>query len=334
MSDRPGPPSIEVEPDADGQRVDRFLKKRFPKLPHGLVHKLLRNRKITVNRSKVKADSRLSVGDHVELWTDTSAWEETPDDRLDRVRGVRNSDRFRRNFRVVHEDDHLIVLNKPGGLVVHPGPQHHGGDTLLDLLRAHLPEHFRRGSEYRPGFVHRLDRGTSGLIVAAKTRELAKSLEGILCRGEASKTYKALVHGRVRRDSGEIDTAIERTETSKGVSRYRARDADAGTGRSALTRWRVDQRFRGATLLDVEILTGRTHQIRAHFASLDHPLIGDGDYGRREVNRRFRDNWGLSRVFLHAAELEFPSPEYDEILRFRAEMPGDLLRVLDGISET
>jgi len=334
-SPRKGPACLEVDESADGQRLDRFLEHRFAKLPHGLIHKLLRKRDITVNRSRARPDTRLAATDRIELWADLSRWRETPEDRLARVRGVRRSKAFRHGFRVLHEDDSLIVLDKPAGIVVHPGPGHHGGDTLLDLLRAHLPEHFARESEYRPGFVHRLDRGTSGVLVAAKTRDAARSLENAMRRGETRKVYLALVRGRPHPERGEIDLSLQRTTDARGITRHRACDVDSSRDgakvRDALTRYEIERGYPRESLLRVELGTGRTHQIRVHLAGLDHALVGDGDYGSRELNRRFRERWGLARVFLHASELEIPHPRSGEPAVFSSALPVDLRRVLDGL---
>jgi 23S rRNA pseudouridine1911/1915/1917 synthase len=244
---------------------------------------------------------------------------------------------------VLHEDESLIVLDKPAGAVVHPGPEHHGGDTLLDLLRAHLPEAFAKGSEYRPAFVHRLDRGTSGVLAAAKTRAAAHALEGALRRGEARKVYLALVAGVPRRQEGRIDVPLVRATTARGVTRVRALRGAAPGGptpeethpaKAATTRYRVERVFPGhpgAALLSVEISTGRTHQIRVHLSSIGHPVVGDGDYGDKRVNRRFREEWGVTRVLLHSSELELPHPATGTRTRFAAPLPADFRRVLAGL---
>lgn len=228
------------------------------------------------------------------------------------------------------------MLDKPSGIVVHPGPGHHGGDTLLDLLRAHLPDHFARQSEYRPGFVHRLDRGTSGVLVAAKTRDAARSLENAMRLREARKVYLALVRGRPNPERGEIDLSMEKTTDARGITRYRPKDNESSRDdpnvRGALTRYEVERSYRQESLVRVELGTGRTHQIRVHFAGIGHALIGDGDYGSKEHNRGFRDRFGLSRVFLHAAELEIPHPQSGESVQFSSSLPGDLRRVLDELS--
>lgn len=330
-----------VGEESHGLRLDRFLKKHFPRLPHGLVYKLGRRRQITVNRRRAKPATRVQRGDQVEVWEDLSRFALAPDHALRVAEQVRASPSFRRRFRVLHEDDSIVVLDKPGGLVVHPGPHHHRGDTLLDLLRVYLPEAFADGSPFRPAFVHRLDRGTSGVIVAAKTRDRARELERALRQGKARKVYLALAHGRLRGQEGTMTFAIAKTETPSRVTRFHGvpcrgpehrRSAATGPApRSALTRYRVEQRFAKATLLRLEPESGRTHQIRVHLATLGHPVVGDGDYGNKDVNRHYRERFALRRVFLHAAELALPDPRRGT-RTFRAPLPEDLARVLEGLT--
>jgi RluA family pseudouridine synthase len=315
-------------------------------LPHGLIHKLARKRRVTVGRRRTEPACRLERGDRVELWEDLSCYE-LPSDHAERAaERVRSAPSFRRRFRLLHEDESIIVLDKPGGLVVHPGPDHHRGDTLLDLLRAHLPVAFAAGSSFRPAFVHRLDRGTSGIIMAAKTREAARALERALEGGGLRKVYLALVHGRVRRQEGDISLPIRGEQDSSGVTRYRAiaeRASSAGAAaggkrepeqrrtRSALTHYSVERRFRRATLLELEPATGRTHQLRVHLAALGHAIIGDGDYGKKQVNRHYRERFGLRRLFLHAAALELPHPRSGDLMTFRAPLPRELVKVIEGL---
>ncbi len=335
--------TIAVGEREDGRRLDRFLRGRFPKLPSGLVHKLLRKRQLTVNRRRARANTRLTSGDTVEVWTDLSPWAPDADRHLEIAARRRRSADFRRRFRVLLEDEHIIALDKPSGAVVHPGPSHHSGDTLLDLLAAHLPDLFAPDSEYRPAFVHRLDRGTSGVLVAAKTRAAARHLEGAFRRGEVRKTYLALVRRRPNRPRDTLRWPLEKTTTAKGVTRYRAvksaqkDDAEGdATTLSAETRYEVVETFQARTelhssLVRVEIGTGRTHQIRVHLAALGYPLLGDGDYGDKSANRRFRERCDLRRVFLHAAELSFEHPASGETVTLRSPLARDLDRVCDAL---
>ncbi len=323
--------------DDDGSRLDRFVKKRFAKLPIGVVFKLLRKKRITVDRRRAEASDRLRGGQRVEIRDDLSGYTLPSDEPARRAARRRESGHFRKNFRVIFEDDALLVLNKPVGLVVHPGPKHHGGDTLLDLVKAHLPEAFSPDSPYEPGFAHRLDRGTSGVIVVAKTRAAATALEAVFRSHLAKKTYTALVAGRLRKSGGRIEYPIHQERLPSGVYRFVAikgksqRRQLAGKMQAALTHFEVREWLWSATLLDVRTESGRTHQIRAHMASLGHPLVGDGDYGKRETNRRFRESYGFEHIALHAACLELPHPDGGQRMRFEAQLPASLERPLERL---
>lgn len=326
---------IEVAPREAGSRLDRFLRRRYPSLPQGLLHKLARERAVTIGGGRVEPSARLEAGAVVEVCVDLSPYARPPERIFEAARRVRESAGFRRDFRVLYEDDWILVLDKPAGLVLHPGPEHHRGDTLLDLLRAYLPESFARGSPHRPSFAHRLDRGTSGIVVAAKTHEAARALERAFREGAARKVYLALVSGKPHRKEGTIRAPIERTATPSGVTRYRAARAggeETPLAKAASTRYRIERRFPKAALLRVELDSGRTHQIRVHLASLGCPVVGDGEYGDRAVNRSYRLRYGLRRVFLHAAELTIPHPADGKPRTFRAPFPPDLEAVLRALS--
>ncbi|HLU46435.1 MAG TPA: RluA family pseudouridine synthase [Planctomycetota bacterium] len=338
-----GPVEIIVRDKEGGLSLARLLRKRHPRLPFSLLHQLLRKRRIVLNGQRADANARVSPGDRILVCADLSDFERPSDWAESRARRRRESPRFKRSFRVLHEDEALIALDKPSGLVVHPSRDHHSGDTLLDLLAAHLPRSFDPSSEFRPAFVHRLDRGTSGVIVAAKTRKSARALEQAFRTGRVRKTYIALVRGRTREDEGVIRSSIAKTSKPSGITRYRSitarksRDAarreedEEENARDAVTHWRVRERFARRTLLEVEPGTGRTHQIRVHLASADHPILGDGDYGNKEANRAFRERYGSPRLFLHAERLELPHPETSEPLILEAPLPRAFRDVLSRL---
>ena len=320
-----------------GTRLDRFIKKRYPKLPIGVVFKLLRKRKITVDRKRAQANSRLEIGQTVEIRSPLTAYALPPGEHLRKTARTRKTGHFRKHFNILFEDASMVVLNKPVGIVVHPGPRHHAGDTLLDLLKAYLPDAFVAASPYRPAFVHRLDRGTSGVIVAAKSREVASSLETAFRTHLTRKLYLTLAAGVFKKSGGRIDYPLRRTSTPAGVNRLVAvKDKQrkrqlAGKMQAALTRYRVKEQFQGAALLEVETETGRMHQIRTHLEAIGHPLLGDGDYGKRLVNRDFRSRYGLEHIVLHAARLELPHPESGERVAFEAPLPAHFDEVLERL---
>jgi RluA family pseudouridine synthase len=326
--------TVEVTGESAGSRLDRFLRRSFPSLRQGQLQKLLRKRAITLNGGRIPAGQRVKSGDRIELWVDLAEYTGPPERLKATAERMRRSEAYRRHFRVLHEDDWIVVLDKPGGLVVHPGPGHYVGDTLLDLLRAHLPVYFSPGSPFRPGFVHRLDRGTSGVLVAAKTHQAAKRLEASFREGGTRKTYLALVSGHLPADQGSLKAPLVRRPRAGQPTRVRAVDDREGTApgaREALTLYSVVRRFPNSTLLSIEPQTGRTHQIRVHLASHGWPIIGDGDYGLKDLNRHFRESFGLARTFLHAARLEIPHPEDGGLRMFEAPLPEDLKGVLEKL---
>jgi 23S rRNA pseudouridine1911/1915/1917 synthase len=216
-------------------------------------------------------------------------------------------------LRIVHRDRDLAVIDKPAGLVVHPAPSH-TGPTLVDELGDLLgggddPE--------RPGIVHRLDRGTSGLMVVARSDEAHRALAAAVKQREVERRYLALVGGRIGSRTGTIDAPIGR------ASRKRHLMAVAGSSpRQARTHFEVTERLAGDTLLEATLETGRTHQIRAHFAAIGHPLVGDAAYGGAV-------RYGLERQFLHAHLLSFVHPSTGERVSFGSELPPDLAGALE-----
>ncbi len=224
-------------------------------------------------------------------------------------------------FTVVHEDDDVIVIDKPAGLVVHPGAGNPDG-TLVNGLLARYPEIVDIGERERPGIVHRLDAGSSGLLVVARTQAAADALIDQFANHEATRVYRALVWGHPEAAHGVIDAPIGRSR------RDPLRMAVVADGRWARTEYRVLERFdRPAelSLLECRLETGRTHQIRVHLSSINHPLVGDPIYGQR------RPRLQLERPFLHAAELEVEHPVSGERLCFASELPADLTERLSSL---
>ncbi|HUB76355.1 MAG TPA: RluA family pseudouridine synthase [Solirubrobacteraceae bacterium] len=218
---------------------------------------------------------------------------------------------------VVFEDEHLIVIDKPAGLVVHPAPGHAAG-TLVNALVGHCGGSLSGvGGVKRPGIVHRLDKDTSGLLVVAKGEEAHRRLKQALAARAIVREYLALVAGRPPSRAGTIDAPIGRDRRSRTrVS------LDSATPRAARTHFELEQALPGASLLRVRLETGRTHQIRAHFEAIGHPVCGDPQYGGAPA-------FGLSRQFLHAAHIELAHPRSGEQLRFDSPLPADLAAALE-----
>ena len=222
---------------------------------------------------------------------------------------------------VVYEDGDVIVVNKPRGLVVHPAPGHPDG-TLVNALLFHCGDSLSGiGGEKRPGIVHRIDKDTSGLLIAAKNDFAHQALSGQLADRSLSRIYEAVVRGTLREDAGTVSKPIGRHPTD------RKRMAVLPGGRPAMTHWEVLARYRGYTHIRCRLETGRTHQIRVHMASLGHPLLGDETYGAPAPDK------GLSGQCLHARELKFIHPRTAEPVRLETELPGYFLEVLSRLGQ-
>jgi 23S rRNA pseudouridine1911/1915/1917 synthase len=219
-------------------------------------------------------------------------------------------------FEIVHEDEHLLVVDKPAGIVTHPAPGHEG-PTLAEALA-----HVAAGGAHpeRAGIVHRLDRETSGLLVVARSDEAHAALQRMMKAREIAREYTALVEGHPDAASGTIDAPIGRDRANRTVMSTRTDRA-----RNAVTHFEVVERLPRTALLRVRLETGRTHQIRAHLAAIDHPVVGDPQYGGRDSGRRL----GLDRQFLHASKLMFRHPFTREIVRCESKPPVELSHALD-----
>lgn len=293
-----------------GERIDRALSTLTGRSRSDIALAISEGL-VTVNGAVVSTRSyRLSAGDLVEA--DVSL--EVPEERVDPDEAVR--------FAVVHEDEHVIVVDKPAGLVVHPGSGVTGG-TLANGLLHRYPELVGVGAPDRPGIVHRLDAGTSGLLVVARTPFAYDALVDAMSAHRVGRTYIAVVVGNVGSEAGEIDAPIGRSE------RDRTKMAVALAGREALTRYRVTHRYEVpvvVTQLECTLETGRTHQIRVHLSAIGHPVAGDERYGGAVPEIQ------LDRPFLHASELTFGHPHSGERVTFDSPLPDDLSVVLQSLT--
>jgi len=224
--------------------------------------------------------------------------------------------------RIAYEDSDLVVVDKPAGVVVHASPGHAGGTLVDGLRKAGVP--LSGGADPdRPGIVHRLDKGTSGLLVVTKNETAHRALAGILAEHSMTRTYLALVQGHMRAPEGTVDAPLGRSSTD------RRRRAVVAGGRRAVTHYRVIDTFSRVSLLEVTLETGRTHQIRAHLAYLRHPVVGDREYG---ADPRLAGELGLVRPFLHAWRLSFPHPASGATMLVEAPLPGELEEALSRLS--
>ena len=292
-----------VVPPGTGGRVDRFAAD-LSGLSRTRVQKLIGEGRLTVEGIPLKANAVVAPGTVLELVVPAPEPADIAPEAIP--------------LDVVHEDADLLVVNKPSGLVVHPSPGHRSG-TLVNALLARPTAYGGIAGVERPGIVHRLDRDTSGLLIVAKTDLAQASLMAQLKARRVKKTYLALVAGSVEAGAGRIEAPIGRDP------RNRQRMAVVADGRPSVTGYRVRERFADWTLLECDLVTGRTHQIRVHLAAIGHPVAGDPVYGTG-TSRRGPD--GLGRLFLHAWRLAFASPSSGDLLRLDAPLPPDLEAVL------
>jgi len=308
---------LTVSADAAGQRLDKYVRRALRDVPLSHVYKMLRTRKVRVNGARGRADQMLAEGDKVVIRGDEERL-------LAPAEGERAPRHARTTFRVLHEDEHLLAVDKPAGLAAHPGSGIEG-PTLVDEVRSHLrvPADLPPG-EFRASPAHRLDRDTSGVVLVAKTRKAMVRLGAIFTEGEeVKKTYLALAKGKMPKASGVVELPLSEHEQTS-----RSREKRGVNFQEALTRWQATSSNHDASLLTVRIETGRTHQIRRHLQAVGHPVAGDRRYGDFPFNRMARARWGLRRMFLHAWRLSIPHPVTGEPLDLTAPLPAELLEVL------
>lgn len=308
-----------VEKDDANQRLDAFLAKQIENRSRSRIQKMIDSGDVLVNEKLSKSSHKVRANDIIEvelteLIAETFEPENIPLD-------------------IVYEDDFLAVINKPAGMVVHPGAGVPSG-TLANAIAYHFKFHLSDSkledeeSANRVGIVHRLDKNTSGLIVVAKDEKTHEALSEQFHDRTVYKRYLALAHGDFEENSGTVDAPIAREKHN------RTKMAVRGHGRNALSLWNVKQRFEKFTLVEVEIKTGRTHQIRVHLAYVNHPVVGDETYnnGRDnnvanpQIRKAIKD---LNRFFLHAEKLNFTHPATNEKMSFRSALPTELSEFLE-----
>jgi 23S rRNA pseudouridine955/2504/2580 synthase len=309
-SDTPAVRHVEVDETREGQRIDNFLLATLKGVPKSRIYRCLRKGEVRVNKGRVGPDYRLQLGDMVRIPPIRTTVEAAPKARPGGFDWLAKH--------VLHEDEYLLILDKPSGMAVHAGSGVATG--IIEALRAWRPE------APMLELVHRLDRETSGCLLIAKTRPVLTDLHAQLREGQVSKHYAALVKGAFRHERT-VEASLERRE--RGGERMVEASEE---GKAAASHFRPVCHYGVATLVDVELLTGRTHQARVHAAHIGHPIAGDDKYGGREFNREMGD-LGLRRLFLHAARLEFRHPMYPgKKLIAEAPLPADLTAILEKLN--
>ncbi len=286
-----------------GQRADKFLTKTFPLLPISMMYKYLRKKDIKLNGKRCEISTRLQEGDELTLYVKDEFLEQTSRTYEFMTAG--------KELDIVYEDDHLLLLNKKAGLLVHPDEREYR-DTLIFRVQRYLYEkgEYRPDEEqsFVPALVNRIDRNTCGIVIAAKTAAALRILNEKLRGREIEKYYLCLVHGRMEKKEDTLHGFLEKNESQ---NRVYVSDRQTRDSRTIATRYRVLEEHDGLSLLEIELLTGRTHQIRAHLASVGHPLLGDGKYGTNALNK----GSGFSKQALCSYRLKFafttPAGELD-----------------------
>lgn len=285
---------ISVEEDMEGERVDALVAEQISGLSRTTVKTLIKDGHILVDGQVCKSSYRLSEGQEITVEIPAPEEVETPAQNLP--------------LHIIYQDEDLVVIDKEKGMVVHPAPGHQDG-TMVNALLYHIKDLSGINGDLRPGIVHRLDKDTSGVMVVAKNDAAHRSLAAQIKDHTINREYVALVHGVIKENLGTIDAPIGRSKTD------RKKMAVVNNGRQAISNYQVLERFNQYTLIKVKLLTGRTHQIRVHFAYLHHPIVGDPLYGPA------KKHLGMRSQVLHASLLGLVHPETGEYMEFTSELP-------------
>ena len=302
---------IVVQSSETGQRVDTFLAEKTG-ITRSRIQRLIDAGNVLVNGSVVRRNCRVKENDLIFLG-------------VPRVEnGILLPEPL--PIEVLFEDEHLVVVDKPAGMVVYPAAGHSGG-TLMNALAFRCPRLASVGGPLRPGVVHRLDKDTSGVMVVALEDRAYYNLVEQFRERTMRREYVALVFGDLKPDAGEIVLPIGRSESERKKMSTRARK-----GKHAVTRWKILRRFGSAALIEARLGTGRTHQIRVHFASIGHPVIGDRTYGKKISVEAGKRKIAVPRQMLHAGLLGFTHPATGEYKEFLSPLPGDMKDIITLLS--
>ncbi len=301
-----------LSPGAKSQRLDQFISSKSG-LTRSYVQKLIKDSLLLVNSHTEKSNYKVKEGDRIELtMKEEPAAVLVPENLA---------------LEVVWEDRHIIVINKPPHMVVYPSAGHKSG-TLLNALIYKCKKLSSTGAPLRPGVVHRLDKETSGLIVFAKDDSSYLNLCSQFSERKIEKKYLAILYGSIRSDQGEISIPIGRAASDRKKMSTKTKK-----GKEAVTRFKIIKRFKYATLAEISIITGRTHQIRVHFAVSGHPVLGDKTYGRKTAINFGQKNIKFNRQMLHACSLKFKHPVTGKAVELKAPLPKDMEKAIEELNK-
>ena len=290
-----------INANQHSQRLDRFLRKEFPSASMSMLFKIIRKKKIRVNGKRGKAEQMLSLGDEVCIYENLPA-NSKPD-----VISLQHE----KYISVVYEDDNLLVLNKPFGIPVHSGSD--GLTSLIEYVWSYLS--WNESGAFKPSLVHRLDKGTSGIILVCKNAESLRQWTSLMRHRKLSKKYYALTHGVPESQAGVIELKLARTDSSKG-----SKVLVSEQGIYSRTEYKVLSVANDTSLIELTLGTGRMHQIRTHMAHIGCPIVGDDRYGDYAINKEYKKKYGIHRMCLHSHLLEF------ENWKFQADLPDLFLK--------
>jgi 23S rRNA pseudouridine1911/1915/1917 synthase len=302
---------IFVQPSESGERLDIFLAGKAG-ITRSQIQKLIEQGRVLVNEKSLPRNYRIKPDDFISVQIEEKNNEELIPQPI--------------TIPILYKDEHLVVVDKPSGMVVYPAAGH-GSGTLMNALAFHCERLAAPGGPLRPGVVHRLDKDTSGVMIVALSDKAYYDLIEQFRQRTINRKYIALVYGHFKEDTGEISLKIGRSESDRKKMSTQAR-----RGKEAVTRWKVLRRFGQATLIEAKLGTGRTHQIRVHFASIGHPVLGDGTYGKKvEVEIKSKQKITFPRQMLHAEMLGFIHPVTGEYLEFSSPVPEDMREKIEEL---
>lgn len=316
---------IRITKNEENQRLDKFLLKYMNKASKGFLYKMLRKKRIKYNGGRAEGSELLKAGDTLQLYL--------AEETISSFMEEKTVAEAKRHFAIVYEDDDILVVSKPAGLLTHP-EKSSDKDTLIDQILYYL---YQKGqylpeadSSFTPALCNRLDRNTSGIVIAGKTLKGVQAVNEAIRSHKLDKYYLTLVAGEIR-EAGEITAYLTKDEEKNQV-RISKRE---GSGKKTMTKYRPLACAKGYTLLEIHLITGKTHQIRAHMQSIGHPVVGDRKYGSEYSNQKFREEYALSNQFLHAIRVEWKEKDgplgYLYGKEMTAPLPKTLQEICDGL---
>ncbi len=305
---------FKIDPELSGERIDKFLSRNLEDVSRSRIQKLITEGKVLVNGARVSKHHKLACGQEISI-EDLSSINTSPNITAEEI-----------DLKIVYEDKSILVISKEAGMLTHPAPGNEK-HTLVNALMYHCKNLSKLSGEERAGIVHRLDKDTSGLLIAAKDENVHHRLSEMFADRKVKKTYIVLAEGRFKEDRGEIKLPIGRSRIDR-----KKMSVAIDNGRDAVTAFEVVEEFRQAALLNIYPRTGRTHQIRVHLNYIGHPIIADQVYGSR-FSSKIAKNIRLQRQFLHASKLEFTHPVTEKLMEFEDPLPEDLAESLEKLRE-